>query len=551
MKKILLFSLIIAILAACAEKQPPHARYDIIPLPANLVEKEGDFTLKKSTTIYIPEGNEAALQIAEYFALQVKAATGMQLSLAPQRGEPKGNHISFELVQMPELGSDGYKLNVETNNITVQANEPNGWFYAVQTMYQLLPPAIYSKERVRNVNWTMACTEIVDYPRFRHRGMHLDVCRHFFPVDFVKKYIDLLAMQKMNRFHWHLTDDQGWRIESKKYPKLNEVGSWRSGTMAGHYTEHRFDTIRYGGYFTQDEIKEVVAYAASRYIEVIPEIEMPGHAQAAVASYPWLCCRRDTTYEVWQEWGVSPVVFCTTDSVFTFLEDVIAEIIPLFPSEYIHIGGDECPKDHWKKCAHCQAMIKQHKLKDEHGLQSYFIQRIEKFVNAKGKKIIGWDEILEGGLAPNATVMSWRGEKGGIEAAMQGHDVIMTPTKYCYLDYYQAKDKASEPLSIGGYVPLGKVYSFNPVPDSLPVDKRPHILGMQGNIWTEYIKTPEHLEYMVFPRSAAIAEIDWTPGEKRDFENFKQRLQSQFLRYGYMGVNASRHMEENNVETKK
>ena len=536
MKKYFLLFLVAALFAACTTPKEPHARYDILPLPTHLVEKEGEFRLNNSTEIVVPSGDEAVMQIASLFAEQVKITSGIKLKIRTATNNTT-NVIIFEPIQNDELGTEGYRLLVNNDKIVLQANAANGFFYAVQTMFQMLPPEIYGSQKVKNVNWTIACVEIYDSPRFGYRGMHLDVCRHFFSIEFVKKYIDILAMQKMNRFHWHLTDDQGWRIEIKKYPKLNEIGSWRSGSMVGRYSDHKYDTVRHGGFYTQEQIKEVVAYAATKYIEVIPEVEMPGHALAAVASYPWLCCRKDTVFDVCQKWGVFDQVFCTTDSVFMFLEDVLAEVMPLFPSEYIHIGGDECPKTYWKQCPHCQAMIKKLKLKDEHSLQSYFIQRIEKFVNANGKKIIGWDEILEGGLAPNATVMSWRGEEGAIEAANQNHDAIMTPTSHCYFDYYQSRDTENEPISIGGFLPLEKVYSLNPIPEKLSADKHQYIIGVQANIWTEYILTTEHVEYMMLPRSVALAEVAWTRDEQKNFDDFLRRLQTQFQRYDFMGVN--------------
>jgi hexosaminidase len=365
-----------------------------------------------------------------------------------------------------------------------------------------------------------------DIPKFQWRGMHLDVSRHFFSKEFIKKYIDYLAMYKMNTFHWHLTDDQGWRIEIKKYPKLTEVGAWRNGSMTGHYTDQTFDDIRYGGFYTQEEIKEIVAYAKERYITVVPEIEMPGHALAALASYPEFSCTGGP-FEVGKSWGVFDDVFCPKDETFTFLENILAEVIALFPSEYIHIGGDECPKVRWKSCPKCQKRIKDEKLKDEHELQSYFIQRIEKFVNSKGRKIIGWDEILEGGLAPNAAVMSWRGTEGGIAAAKEKHFVVMSPGSHCYFDHYQGEPK-NEPIAFGGYTNVEKVYSFNPIPKELSEEESKYILGAQANVWTEYINTPEHVEYMVFPRIAALSEVLWGTSNPNEYKVFETRLISAF-----------------------
>jgi hexosaminidase len=396
---------------------------------------------------------------------------------------------------------------------------------------QILPVEFNGETKLPAVN-------IIDEPRFKYRGMHLDVSRHFFPVGFVKKYIDLLAQYKFNQFHWHLTDDQGWRIEIKKYPRLTEVGSKRRESQAGRYTTtFRGDGVPVEGFYTQEEIREVVAYAKARKINVIPEIELPGHASAALAAYPQLGCKENFEYKVQQTWGIFKEVFCPTDATFKFLEDVLEETIALFPdSPYIHIGGDEVLKDHWKESAFVQDLMKRENLKDEHEVQSYFIRRIEKFVNSKGKRIIGWDEILEGGLAPNATVMSWRGEKGGIEAAKAKHDVIMTPAGSLYFDYGQG-DPNYEPLNIGNHVPLKTVYGYNPVPKELTPEEAKYILGAQANLWTEYIKTPEKVEYMVFPRLLALAEVVWSPAETKNFADFHRRLPNHLARLDKQNVN--------------
>ena len=375
--------------------------------------------------------------------------------------------------------------------------------------------------------------------------MHFDVARHFFPVSFIKKYIDILAMHKMNTFHWHLTEDQGWRIEIKKYPKLTEIGSVRKETLIGHggsSSDNRtFDGEEYGGFYTQEEVKEVVAYAASNHITVIPEIELPGHASAAVAAYPELG-NTGEQIEVVTRWGVFYDIFAPKEETFEFLEDVLTEVMELFPSKYIHIGGDEAPKNQWEESEFAQEVIKREGLKDEHELQSYFIGRIEKFLNSKGRDIIGWDEILEGGLAPNATVMSWRGEEGGIEAAKQRHNVIMTPSTYLYFDYYQVdvEEQQNEELSIGGYLPLERVYSYNPTPAELTQDEQKYILGAQANVWTEYMKTPERVEYMILPRLTALSEVVWTQHELKDYEDFIVRLDSFTERYDALGLNYSK-----------
>jgi hexosaminidase len=381
---------------------------------------------------------------------------------------------------------------------------------------------------------------IRDSPRYTWRGMHLDVCRHFFPKEFIKKYIDLLALYKLNTFHWHLTEDQGWRIEIKKYPKLTQVGAYRKGSMIGKYDDHKFDSLKYGGYYTQQDIKELVAYAQLRHITIVPEIEMPGHSVAAIASYPFLSCS-GKQLKVEKEWGVFNDVYCTKDSTFNFLQDVLTEVMDLFPGKYIHIGGDECPKESWKKCSQCQARIKSEGLKDEHELQSYFIRRIEKFVNARGKQIIGWDEILEGGLAPNAAVMSWRGIDGGIAAANQKHNVVMSPGKPCYFDHYQSLNKAQEPLAIGGYNPLDSVYAYNPTPAVLGNKEQQYILGAQANVWTEYILNEKQVEYMALPRMCALAEALWLPLTKKNYADFVQRLKIQSKMLDKMNVNYAKH----------
>ena len=385
----------------------------------------------------------------------------------------------------------------------------------------------------------MPSIAVEDNPRFAYRGMHLDVGRHFYDVEAIKRFIDLMAMHKYNTFHWHLTEDQGWRIEIKKYPKLTEVGGFRKETLIGHYSDqpHRFDGRPYGGFYTQEEVKEVIAYAQDRYITIIPEIELPGHAQAAIAAYPQLGCKEDTL-EVMTLWGVSENVYCPTEYTFNFLEDVIDEVAQLFPSEYFHIGGDECPKKQWEESAFCQQLMREQGLKDEFELQSYFIRKVEKMLPARGKRLIGWDEILEGGLAPNATVMSWRGIAGGIEAAKEGHDVIMTPTSHCYLDYYQSQNE-NEPLAIGGYLPIEKVYEFEPVPADLPADKQHHIIGAQANIWTEYIPTQNQLDYMTYPRASAMAEVLWSGKEQRNYEGFSGRLIEHLPRLQAYGVKAA------------
>ncbi len=446
--------------------------------------------------------------------------------------QPGVNVISFmaQNSQPTKELDEKYTINVKRDEIKIFGTDV-GQFYAIQTLMQILPIEFKGKTQIAGM-------EIVDEPRFKYRGMHLDVGRHFMPVTFVKKFIDLMSQYKFNQFHWHLTEDQGWRIEIKKYPKLTEIGSKRQESHEGRYsTTFKGDGIPIEGFYTQDEIREVVAYAKDRKITTIPEIELPGHASAALAAYPELGCKQNYEYKVQQTWGIFKEVFCPTEKTFKFLEDVLTETIALFPdSPYIHIGGDEVLKDHWKESAEVQDLMKRENLKDEHEVQSYFIRRMEKFINSKGKKIIGWDEILEGGLAPNATVMSWRGTKGGIEAAKAKHDVIMTPTDFCYLDYGQG-DPLNEPLNIGNHLSLEKVYSYNPMPKELNKDEQKYILGVQGNVWTEYMKTPEKVEYMVFPRALAIAEVAWSPQENKNYENFRSRAYSQLERLDKQNVN--------------
>jgi hexosaminidase len=434
---------------------------------------------------------------------------------------------------------EAFQITVNDKAITIKGASEAGVFYGIQTLRKATPIG-------ENITVLYPAVTINDQPRFAYRGMMLDVARHFMPVDFVKTYIDILALHNINRFHWHLTDDQGWRIEIKKYPKLTQIGSVRKQTVIGKNTG-KYDSKEHSGFYTQDQIKEIVNYAADRHITVIPEIDLPGHMLAALASYPELGCTGGP-YEVASTWGVFPDVLCPgKEATFEFLENVLTEVMDLFPSEYIHIGGDECPKDRWEKCPDCQRRIKELGLKDgkhkkEFYLQSYVTARIEKFLNNHGRNIIGWDEILEGELAPNATVMSWRGMEGGLEAAKLNHDVIMAPNSYCYFDYYQTQDTQNEPFAIGGYVPVEKVYSFEPVPSELTPEQQKHILGAQANLWTEYIATPEHVEYMVLPRMAALSEVQWMQPEKKNFDSFLKRLPQLIALYDKLGYNYATHV---------
>ncbi|WP_128546589.1 glycoside hydrolase family 20 protein [Larkinella soli] len=519
--------------------------YHLLPFPARFTGKDGKFTVTAATRVVISPKDAGQRAAALELINRLKPASGLPVAVAPvSPATSKGKHIVFQAHKGGQCGPEGYVLNVSPERVVVEAETPKGYFYAVQTLLQLLPVQVFSPSKADNVTWTMPACQILDRPRYGYRGLMLDAGRHFQPVAFVKRFIDLMALHKFNTFHWHLTDDQGWRIEIKKYLKLTQIGSKRKETVVGHNAENypfRYDGKEYGGFYTQEQIKDVVRYAAARHITIIPEIEMPGHALAALASYPELSCDASKKYEVATRWGIFSDVYCPSEPTFKFLEDVLTEVFALFPSKYVHIGGDECPKDAWKQSKFCQDLIKKLNLKDEHELQSYFIRRMEKFANSKGRAIIGWDEILEGGLAPNATVMSWRGTEGGIEAARQKHNVVMTPGAYCYLDQYQA-NPAQEPLAGGGYVPLEKVYSYEPTPDELTPEQRKYILGVQGNVWTEYMPTTRQVEYMVWPRATALAEIGWIPQGPRNFEDFAVRLKEHLKRLDYLKVNYSKRL---------
>ena len=523
----------------------------IVPEPVSVEMGKGFFTFDKNVLLVVPNKGSglAATRLNEYlqkfygFKLKIihHPAAGHEIALFAEDNDTDEN-----------AGKPGsYKIFVSNNSIAIDAENRKGLFYAIQTLIQLLPSA----QKNVNTNIKLRIPEVVigDHPRFAYRGMHLDVARHFFPPAVIKRYIDYLALHKFNTFHWHLTDDQGWRIEIKKYPRLTAVGGYRHGTITGRNPGTGNDGKLYGGYYTQAEIKDIVSYAAGRYITIIPEIEMPGHSSAAIAAYPQLSCFPDeatqpgkgtawagprTGKQVQQAWGVFEDVFCPSDYTFHFLENVLDEVMQLFPSTYIHIGGDECPKSAWKRSAFCQQLMKEKGLKDEHALQSYFIRHIEKYLNSKGRQIIGWDEILEGGLAPNATVMSWRGEKGGIEAAQQHHPVVMTPEGFMYFNFSQSTHEDS--LTYGQYTPVEKVYGYEPLPASLQAAEAKYIMGAQGNVWSEYIDNPKRLEYMVFPRMSALGEVLWSPGEKRNWNNFENKLPYLFRRYEQWGAQYSK-----------
>lgn len=497
---------------------------NIIPVPKTLTVNEGRFVLDSKTKLVVDPASADAAKVADYFSSKMSKSTGYNIVSTGE--DLSKNVVKLQISADSDIAKEGYKMKVTQDLVEITASTAQGLFYGMQSFLQLLPAEIESLTPVSGVNWSAQAVEIDDAPRFQYRGMMLDATRHFSSVADVKRHIDILAMFKINVLHWHLTDDQLWTVEIKKYPKLTEIGSNR---LEGEGTYHQ-------GFYTQEDMKEVVAYASERFVEVIPEIEMPGHGLAALSGYPELSCTGGP-FAIRNVWGVEADVFCAgNEDTFKFLEDVLTEIIPIFPSEYIHIGGDECPKDRWNVCPKCKARMKAEKLKDSHELQSYFVKRMEKFINSKGKKIIGWDEILEGGAAPNATIMSWRGEAGGIAAANAEHDVIMTPNTYVYLDYYQGSP-AVEPMSIGGYLPLEKTYSFNPIPSDIAEDKAHHVIGAQGNVWAEYLYEPKSKEYMAYPRMLAVAEIGWSPQSKKDFADFSRRINNAYVRMDAYGVN--------------
>ncbi len=494
----------------------------IVPKPLQLTLLEGTFELGPATHILVSESTRA---VGEYLQGILQTATGYPL---PVMKNPDGNGAPNTILLTTakadaSLGAEGYELSVTAGGVVLRAPRPSGLFYGVQSLRQLLPPEIESRTKVHGVAWVAPAVTIRDRPRFAWRGLMLDTGRHMFTPAFIRRTIDLMALHKMNVFHWHLTEDQGWRIEIKKFPRLTETGAWRTASPRFGQMEEP-DGIPYGGFYTQSQIREIVAYAASRFITVVPEIEMPGHAMAALAGYPQLGCTGGP-YAVRTSWGIAEDVFCAgNENSFKFLEDVLGEVLTIFPGEFIHIGGDECPKARWKACPKCQAAIQEHGLKDEEGLQSYFVQRMERFLNAQGRRMIGWDEILEGGLAPNATVMSWRGMQGGLAALQAGHDVVMSPTDHCYLDYPQSQDQDKELPGWMACTPLEKAYAFEPVPATLSPAEAAHILGAQANLWTEFVRTPERAEYMIYPRLSALAEVMWSPAGPRDFQDFSKRL---------------------------
>ncbi len=510
-----------------APTNPPEL--GLVPRPKTLIEQEGTFTVDQNTVIV---ANGKLSKVADQLRGYLSPSTGLSLPAGKEAGK---NSITLSIdPSLKHLGKEGYRLAVTSDGIRIVSTDTPGAFYGVQTLRQLMPTWTFGKSLSKEA-LKVPCVWIEDVPRFGWRGAHLDVGRHIMPVEWIKKYLDTLALHKMNSFHWHLTEDQGWRIEIKKYPKLTSVGAWRKETMLGHYNDQKWDGKPYGGFYTQEEVKEIVKYAAERHINVVPEIEMPGHAQAAIAAYPELG-NTGKQVGVATKWGVIEEVFNVEDSTIKFLQDVLIEVMALFPSKFIHIGGDECPKTQWKQSEKAQTKMRALGLHDEEELQSWFIKQMDTFLEKKGRRLIGWDEILEGGLAPGATVMSWRGEAGGIKAAEEGHDVVMASTNAFYFDFYQGP-KEKEPLAIGGYLPLRKVYDYDIIPAKLAAEKQHHILGGQYQIWTEYIATPEKAEYMAFPRACAAAEILWSPKAGKDFSNFVQRLGVHVGRFDALGVN--------------
>lgn len=523
----------LCIFTSCDQKPTKEMSYNqginVIPTPVSLVQNEGSFKLGKNTAFSV--STPEAKIVAEYFAAQMNLATGYQVSVSDKA---VSNGITFVIDEALEVNNEGYTLDVTADGVTVKAKNPQGLFYGMQTFMQLLPAEIESQSVVDGIAWTAPCVTVKDEPRFEYRGIMLDPCRHFIPVENVKKHLDVMSLFKINRLHWHLTDDQAWRIEIKKYPKLTEVGAKR---IEGEGTE-------YSGFYTQDQIKEIVQYAAERFITVVPEIEIPGHELAAISAYPELSCKGEpTTPRI--IWGVEDIVMCAgKEETFQFLENVLEEVVPLFPGEYFHIGGDECPKTSWKNCPLCQKRIREEGLKAEKGhtaeekLQSYFVQRMEKVLAKHGKKIIGWDEILEGGLAPTAAVMSWRGEQGGIAAANMDHEVIMTPSSNgMYIDQFQGDPKI-EPVSIGGYTTLERVYNYNPTPDTLVASGKDHFIkGVQTNLWSEYMYNTDLVEYRAYPRVLALAEIGWSQLSRKDYKDFERRLNNALVRLDALNIN--------------
>ncbi|NHJ47519.1 MAG: beta-N-acetylhexosaminidase [Asgard group archaeon] len=520
------------------DQKQMNSLFPIIPFPSSLTQMNGKLKVESNFHIRFSSSNEDVKRIAETFASFLESSMNVDISMYDFENSsiipPESSFLELKIEEGHSyLTDEGYHLEITQESISIESSSPKGLFYGIQTLIQIFPKEIEQPlGLVQIINQTsfidVPCCVIEDTPRFTYRGMHLDVGRHFFPVEFIKKYIDILARYKYNTFHWHLTEDQGWRVEILKYPLLTEIGAYRNDSDS--------ESGVYGGFYTQNEIKDIVKYAEERFITIIPEIEIPGHSLAALAAYPNLSCTGGP-FDVATEWGIFEDVFCAgNDETFTFLEDVFTEILDLFPSKYIHIGGDECPKTRWKNCPKCQDRITSEGLSDEYQLQAYFIKRIGKFLESRGRQIIGWNEIMEGGSVPNATVMVWNTWDAAIQATEKGHNVIMSPTTHCYFDYYQTKS-SDEPLAIGGFIPLKKIYDFEPIPQNLNDELKNKIIGAQGNVWTEYMKTPEHVEYMILPRLCALAEVVWSPPEQKKWFLFEIRINQHFTRFDLLGWN--------------
>ena len=544
MRRLIFLAAVAAAVISC--KTTDKGTLSVVPYPNEVNILSGTFNAAGADIRFAEDLDKGSAGVIRIFADQLALVTGQTSTI---NGTDAATHFLFTYdASLPE---EAYTLNNNKKSAVIKASSLRGFNYAIQTIKQMLPAEIFGKAEAADKDWTLQCVDIKDEPRFGYRGLHMDVSRHFFDMDEVKRYLDIMEVHKLNTLHWHLTDDQGWRLEIKKYPRLTEVGSIRKQTLVGHLFENEtYDGTPYGEgcYFTQDQVREILDYAAAKGITIIPEIDLPGHMLAALAAYPELGCTGGP-YDVWGKWGVADDVLCVgKESTMQFLEDVLTEVCELFPAEYVHIGGDECPKVRWEECPHCQAKIKELGLKDderfkaEHYLQGYVTSRMEKFLASKGKKLIGWDEILEGEIAPNATVMSWRGVAGGLQAVRMGHDAIMTPNTFFYLDYYQALDKENEPLAIGGYLPVEKCYSYEPVTASMTEEEKGHILGVQANLWTEYIATPDHLHYMLLPRLAALAEVQWCEPETKNWERFLDSADDFCGIYDVMGYRYGDHL---------
>ncbi|MDI9605065.1 MAG: beta-N-acetylhexosaminidase [Bacteroidota bacterium] len=529
-------------IVSCVQKETVTVHYDVVPLPREITTNDDKpFVLNRSTAIGYPKGNDKLKESAEFLSGYILETTGVKLTV---RESGSGDNTIMLETGLTHDNEEAYHIAVSEKGIVIKGVSENGVFYGVQTLRKSLSPSFKGK----NIHFPAGT--ITDYPRFGYRAALLDVGRHYFPTDFIKRFIDILALHNVNYFHWHLTEDQGWRVEIKKYPKLTEIGSVRKETLVGHLRSEpqQFDNTPHGGFYTQEEIKDIVKYAQERHITIIPEIDLPGHMLSALAAYPELGCTGGP-YEVANKWGIFEDVLCMgKETTYQFLEDVLTEITELFPSEYLHIGGDECPKVRWEVCPHCQAMIKKLGLKSdgertkEQKLQSYAMLEVEKFLKGKNRRVIAWEEILDGGIADNPIVMSWRKEGSGAEAAQRGYDVIMAPHEEVYLDYYQSEDRENEPLAIGGYIPIQRVYHFEPIPKELTEEEGKKIIGTQVNLWTEYISTPEHAEYMLLPRLAAMSEVQWSDPKIKDFESFRSRLSNLFQFYDLYHYNAARHI---------